>query len=489
MPQNRLDRSRSGRLQPAYDAIVVGSGPNGLAAAITLARAGRSVLVREAQKTIGGGTRTAELTLPGFRHDVCSAIHPLAAGSPFFRTLPLADFGLELVQPPAALAHPLDDDRAAVVERSLESTAAALGADGAAYRRLLRPLVDAWPELGDELLQPVLHVPRRPLGLARFGINALRPARQLAESSFAGDRARALLAGASGHSFLPLERLVSASFGLVLLALAHAVGWPFPRGGSQAIADALAAYLRSLGGEIETGAEVTSLRELPRSRLVLCDVTPRQLVALAGAALPSGYRRRLARWRYGPGVFKLDYALDGPVPWRDPAVASAATVHLGGTLAEIAESERAPWEGRHAERPFVLVAQQSLFDDSRAPAGKHTLWAYCHVPSGSNVDLSERVEAQIERFAPGFRDRILARSVRTTAQLERENANLVGGDISGGASTLNQLLARPTLLAPYATPLPGVFLCSSATPPGGGVHGMCGYLAARAALKKHGAAR
>jgi phytoene dehydrogenase-like protein len=402
--------------------------------------------------------------------------------SPFFRSLELE---LDLIEPPIAVAHPLDDGTAAVVRRLLGETVAGLGADGAAYRRLLEPLVSAWDELEHDLMKPIAHVPRHPLALARFGVSGLRPAKKLAEARFEKQATRALFAGAAAHSFLPLEQPASASFGLVLLVLAHISGWPFPRGGSQAIADALAARLRSLGGEIETGNHISSLRELPSPALVLCDVTPRQLVSLAGDLLPHRYRRRLERWRYGPGTFKLDFALDGPIPWRAPEIAEAGTVHLGGTLEEIADSERAPWEGRHAERPFVLLAQQSLFDDTRAPTGKHTAWAYCHVPNGSTVDMRECVEAQIERFAPGFRDRVLARSSRNTKDLERENGNLVGGDIAGGANTLPQLLARPApRRIPYSTPVPWLYLCSSSTPPGAGVHGMCGHLAAQAALRR-----
>ena len=373
-----------------------------------------------------------------------------------------------------------------LARRSLEETAARLGADADAYRRLLEPLVAGWGELEGELMGPIAHLPRHPLALTRFGLAALRSAKSLAHARFETPPARALFAGAAAHSFLRLEQPASASFGLVLLVLAHVYGWPFPRGGSQAIADALGARLRSLGGEIETGNQISSLRELPNSRLVLCDVTPKQLLGLAGDLLPQRYRRRLEHWRYGPGAFKLDYALDGPIPWRAPEVAEAGTVHVGGSLAEIADSERASWEGRHAERPFVLLAQQSLFDETRAPAGKHTVWAYCHVPNGSTFDMRDRIEGQIERFAPGFRDRILSYSARNTADLERGNPNLVGGDISGGANTLAQLIARPALRRiPYSTPLPGVYLCSASTPPGAGVHGMCGHLAARAALQ-HG---
>jgi phytoene dehydrogenase-like protein len=446
-----------------------------------MAQAGRSVLVLEARDTVGGGVRTAELTLPGFRHDVCSAIHPLAAASPFFESLGLE---LDIVEPPAALAHPLDDGTAVLLRRSIDDTAAQLGPDAESYRRLFTTLSRDWPLLREDLLGPIAHLPKHPLALARFGASGLRSARALALSRFESKEARAVLAGAAAHSFLPLEQSGSASFALVLLTLAHVTGWPFPRGGAQALADALAARLRELGGEIETGAAVTSLRELPPHDVALCNVTPRQLDALAGDLLPTRYRKRLRRWRYGPGVFKLDYALDGPAPWRAAEVAQAGTVHLGGTLAEIADSERAPWNGRHAERPFVLLAQQSLFDDSRAPAGKHTIWAYCHVPNGSTLDMREQVEAQIERFAPGFRDRVLACAGRGPADLERENANLVGGDISGGANSLGQLVARPApRLVPYSTPVRGLYLCSSSTPPGGGVHGMCGHLAARAALR------
>jgi phytoene dehydrogenase-like protein len=440
------------------------------------------VRVVEAQETIGGGTRTAELTLPGFRHDVCSAIHPALLASPFFRSLKL---DLDLIEPPAAVAHPLDDGTAVLARRSLGDTAEQLGADGRAYRRLLEPLLADWETLAGELMGPIPHLPRHPLSLARFGLAALRSAKSLAEARFETQSGRALFAGAAAHSVLALEQPGSASFGLVLLVLAHASGWPFPRGGSQGIADALAARLRSLGGEIETGNRVSSLRELPNSRLVLCDVTPKQLIALAGDRLPHRYQRRLQGWRYGPGAFKLDYALDGPIPWRAPEVAEAGTVHLGGSLAEIAESERAGWEGSHAEQPFVLLAQQSLFDETRAPAGKHTAWAYCHVPNGSTFDMRERIEAQIERYAPGFRDLILGYASRNTTDLERENPNLVGGDIAGGANTLTQLFARPApRRIPYSTPVSGLYICSASTPPGAGVHGMCGHLAAKAALAR-----
>jgi phytoene dehydrogenase-like protein len=427
------------------------------------------VLVLEGQETIGGGARTAELTLPGFRHDVCSAIHPLVPGSPFFRSL---DLELPLVESPAALAHPLDDGSAILVRRSLDDTARGLERDADAYHSLFAGAVAAWPKLQHELLGPIVHLPRHPVSLARFGVTALRSVKGVAESRFQTAGARALFAGTGA---------------LVLLVLAHAEGWPFVRGGSQAIADALAARLRSLGGEIQTSRKVTSLKELPKSDLVLCDVTPRQLLELAGDALPPRYRRRLARFRYGPGIFKLDYALDGPIPWLAPEAAQAATVHLGGSLGELAGSERDAWEGRHSERPFVLLAQHSLFDDTRAPAGKHTVWAYSHVPNGSSFDMRDRIEAQIERFAPGFKNRVLAWSARNTADLERENANLVGGDIGGGANTLGQLIARPALRpVPYSTPITGLYLCSSSTPPGGGVHGMCGHLAAKAALRKLG---
>ncbi len=465
------------------DAIVVGSGPNGLAAAIALARAGVSVRVLEAAETVGGGTRSAELTLPGFVHDVCSAIHPLAVASPFLRTVPLEEHGVEWIWPPAALAHPFDDGTAALLERSPEATGETLGPDGRRYRTLVAPLARDSDGLLDDLLGPA-RVPAHPLALARFGAVAALPAASLARIAFRGLRARGFLAGLAAHSMLPLTRAPSAAFGLVLALLGHAVGWPLARGGSQAIADALASYLRSLGGEIETGRRVASLEELDAARTVLLDVTPRQLVALAGDRLPSGYRARLERYRYGPGVFKLDWALDGPIPWRAEACARAATVHLGATLEEIVASERLPRRGAVAERPYVLLAQQSLFDPTRAPVGQHAAWAYCHVPNGSGIDMTERIESQVERFAPGFRERILARSALGPAELEAHNPNYVGGDINGGAADLRQLFARPVARrSPYTTPLPGVFLCSSSTPPGGGVHGMCGYHAALAALR------
>ena len=465
----------------AYDAIIIGSGPNGLAAAIALARAGRRVLVCEAEQTIGGGARSAELTLPGFTHDVCSAAHPLAAGSPFLRSLPLDQYGLEFIYPPVSLAHPFDDGTAALLERSVEATGETLGVDGMAYRRLMKPLVADWALLAPALLGPP-RLPRHPLALARFGLKALRSARGLAASRFAGERARGFFAGLAAHSFLPLERLATAAFGLVLGITGHAVGWPVARGGSQSIANALAAYLRSLGGEIVTGRRVASIDDLPSARAILCDVTPRQLLRLAGHRLPPNYRRRLERYRYGPAAYKVDWALNEPVPWKAEGCSRAGIVHLGGTLAEISAAESAPWKGEQADKPFVLVAQSSLFDPTRAPAGKHTLWAYCHVPHGSTFDMTERIEKQIERFAPGFRDCVLARGVMPPAALERHNANLVGGDINGGAQDLRQLFARPTRRL-YSTPARGLYLCSSSTPPGGGVHGMCGYFAARAVLR------
>ncbi|HVR72249.1 MAG TPA: NAD(P)/FAD-dependent oxidoreductase, partial [Vicinamibacteria bacterium] len=464
-----------------YDAVVVGAGPNGLAAAVTLAGAGASVLLLEGEATVGGGARTAELTLPGFRHDVCSAIHPLGVGSPFFRGLALGEHGLEWIQPPAALAHPLDDGRALVVRQSLETTADGLGTDGAAWRELFEGPARDWGRLSADLLAPLLRFPRHPLAMLRFALPASRSAVGLARARFSSAGVRALFAGLAAHSILPLERAFTASFGLVLGTTAHAVGWPVARGGSQAIADALASLLRARGGEVLTGARVASLDDLPPARAVLLDLTPRQLLAVAGSRLGGAYRRRLERFRYGPGVFKLDVALDGPVPWAAPECAEAGTVHLGATLEEIAAGEAAVWRGEHPARPFVLIAQQSLFDATRAPAGKHTLWAYCHVPHGSREDMTEPILAQIERFASGVRARVLAVHRRGPAAFEAYNPNYVGGDISGGAQDFDQLFGRPAWRrTPYATPVPGLYICSSSTPPGGGVHGMCGYLAARA---------
>lgn len=467
-----------------YEAVVVGAGPNGLAAAIMLAQAGWSVLLVEANETVGGAARSSELTLPGFIHDLGSSIHPLGIGSPFFRGLPLERYGLRWIHAPLPLAHPLDGGRAAVQHRSLEQTAVGLGVDAGAYRRLMEPLAKYWTPLIDELLRPILHVPRRPLLLARFGLQAIRSARAVADSWFKGDQARALLAGHAGHSMLALEELASASFGLLLGVAGHTVGWPMPAGGAQAITNALAACFIDLGGEIRTGFRVHDLDELPPAKSILLDVTPRQFLRIAGKRLPDGYRRRLEKFRYGMGVFKVDFALDAPIPWVAEACRQAGTVHIGGTFEEVAEAERAVASGQHPERPFVLLAQHSLFDATRAPEGKHTAWAYCHVPLGSTLDMTEAIESQIERFAPGFQDGILSRYISTPTELERQNANLVGGSINGGAMDLPQLLARPTLsLNPYRTPLDGVYLCSSSTPPGAGVHGMCGYWAARAALR------
>lgn len=465
----------------SWDAIVIGSGPNGLAAAIVLARARRSVLLLEAEETVGGGARSAALTLPGFVHDVCSAVHPLAVASPFFRTLPLAAHGLEWVYPPAPLAHPLDDGTAVVLERSIEATGETLGQDAVAYRKLMAPFVTNWERLKTDLLGP-LRWPHHPLVLARFGLRALRPARSLAEDWFVGEPARALFAGLSAHSMLPLEQRPSAAFGLVLGISGHAVGWPIPRGGAQKITDALVSYFRSLGGVIKTDTRVDSLDTLPSAKAILCAVTPRQLLRIAGHRLPTSYRRKLERYRYGVAAYKVDWALDGPIPWAAKVCGRAATVHLGGTLTEISAAERAPWQGTPADQPFVLLTQPSLFDPTRATTGKHTAWAYCHVPNGSTVNMVERIETQIERFAPGFRARVLARSVLPPLELERRNANLIGGDINGGAQDLRQLFVRPTL-RPYTIPTRGLYLCSSSTPPGGGVHGMCGYFAACSALR------
>ena len=472
----------------ARDAIVVGSGPNGLAAAIALAREGRSVLVLEADQAIGGGMRSEELTLPGFVHDVCSTAHPLVLGSPFLSELPLEEHGLELVQPPAPLAHPLDDGSSVVLERSVEATGAALGQDAGSYRGLLGPLVRDAARLLPGILGP-LRPPRHPLSLVRFGLSALRSGNGLARGRFHGERARALLAGCAAHSMLSLRRSPSAAFGLVLALLGHLVGWPVARGGSQRLADALAAHLRSLGGEVEVGRRVRSLDELPPARAVLLDLTPRGVLEVAGHRLPDRYRRALGRFRYGPGIFKLDWALDGPIPWSVPETARAGTVHLGGTLAEIAASEEAVARGRRSERPFVLLVQASLFDSERAPPGRHTAWAYCHMPNGSQADMTAAIETQIERFAPGFGDRVLARSKMGSAEVERRNPNYVGGDINGGRQDLRQLFARPVARpVPYATPVEGLYICSSSTPPGGGVHGMSGFFAAQAALKGLGRA-
>jgi len=463
-------------------AAVIGSGPNGLSAAIVLAQAGVGVSVYEGRETIGGAASTGEVTLPGFRHDLGSSVYPMGAASPFFSSLPLKDFGLRWIEPAAPLAHPLDDGSAVMLEHDLAATAAGLGDDGKAWTSLMRPLVDSWPELCAEILGPVVHWPSHPLLLARFGAAAAWPASVLAKTLFRGERARALFAGIAAHSVLPLESPLSATVGVVLGVAGHATGWPVAAGGAQAISDALAAYLKSLGGRIETGHAVASLAEVAGYDAVLCDVSPRQLLGIAGAELPSSYRQKLEGFRYGPGAFKIDWALSEPIPWTAKDCLRAATVHLGGTLGEIAASERAVWRGGVAGGPYVLVAQPSLFDPGRAPEGKHTAWGYCHVPNGFTGSALEAIEAQMERFAPGFRGCVLARKVWPVAALESWNPNLVGGDLSGGAMTAGQLIFRPTASL-YRTPKQGLYLCSASTPPGGGVHGMCGYHAALAALR------
>lgn len=468
----------------SYDAVVIGAGPNGLAAAITLAEAGQRVVVLEANETAGGGVRSLGLTEPGFVHDFGAAVFPLGLGSPFFKRLPLERYGLRWIHPDVPLAHPLDGGRAALLHRSVEATAAGLGRDGAAYRRLFEPLAAAWPKLAEEILQPLVHLPHHLPALAGFGLRAILPIQTLADLAFHDEPARALWAGSAAHAALPFSAVGGSAFGLVLGALGHRVGWPIPEGGAQAITDALVAHLAALGGEVVTGERVERLDDLPAARAVLADVSPETLLVLAGDRLPDRYRSALEGWQRGPAAFKLDYALDGPIPWANPDCARAATVHLGGTLEEIAASEQAAADGRPDPNPYVLLAQPSLFDPTRAPEGKHTVWAYSHVPLGSTVDVTATIEAQIERFAPGFRDRVIARSVLPPAALERHDANLVGGDIFGGSQDLWQVAARPVLSPnPYETGVPGLYLCSSSTPPGGGVHGMCGYNAAQSALR------
>jgi len=465
-----------------YDAVVVGSGPNGLAAAILLQQNGLSVLLIEGKDTIGGGLRSAELTLPGYLHDVCSAIHPLAAGSPYFQTLPLAAHGLEYIYPEVSAAHPFDSGKAAVLKQSITDTAALLGDDRQAYIDLVQPIVNDWPSIAADVLGP-LHFPKHPVAMAKFGLTALSSAASVA-NRFKTEEAKGLFAGMGAHSMQPLNKLSTAAIALVLMANAHLKGWPLPKGGSQQIANALASHFISLGGKIETNTYIKSLEQLPSSNAVLFDLGPKQLLQIAGHKFSNIYKWQLERYRYGMGVFKVDWALDGPIPWTTGECRQAGTVHIGNTLAEIAANEQLVWDGGNPDKPFVLLAQQSLFDASRAPAGKHTAWAYCHVPNGSTIDMTAAIERQVERFAPGFRDLILARYVMNTAQMEEYNPNYIGGDIGGGVIDLGQLFTRPALRwSPYKTSARGIYICSASTPPGGGVHGMCGYYAAKRVLR------
>jgi phytoene dehydrogenase-like protein len=465
-----------------YDAIVVGSGPNGLAAAILLQQNGLSVLLIEGKDKIGGGLRTGELTLPGFKHDICSAIHPLAVGSPFLQTLPLEQYGLEYIYPEISAAHPFDDGSAAILKKSIAETAASLGIDEHAYAKLMQPIAKDWPLIAPDILGP-LHLPQHPLKMAKFGLTALPPVTVLAEK-FKTTQAKGLLAGMAAHSIQPLNNLTTSAIAMVLMAAAHTKGWPLPKGGSVKIAEAMAAYFIALGGKIQTNTYVSSLEQLPSAHAVLFDVTPVQLLEIAGHRFSPVYKWQLERYRYGMGVFKMDWALDGPIPFTNQACRNAGTVHLGGTLAEITLSEQQTWNGHYPENPFVLLAEQSLFDATRAPQGKHTAWAYCHVPNGSVVDMTATIEQQVERFAPGFKDRIIGRSSMNTDQMQQYNPNYIGGDINGGVINITQLFTRPALRwSPYKTSAKGLYICSSSTPPGGGVHGMCGYWAAKKALK------
>lgn len=468
-----------------YDAVVIGSGPNGLAAAIELARNGYAVKVFEAADTIGGGTRTKELTLPGFHHDVCSAIHPMAAASPFLKSLPLEEHGLRWIHPPCPLAHPLDDEPAAVLYPSFTKTIEELYKDGPAYQKLFEPFVQNWDALAPQLLGPLSLLPKTPVLMARFGLKALQSAGRLAQSTFSTERAKALFAGLAAHSVLPLDAVSTSAVAMVFCAVAHNIGWPFPRGGSHAITKAMASYFESLGGDIETEAPIASLEELPESKTVFFNTTPAQILQIAGKQLPPDYVKKLGKYRYGAGVFKIDLALNGPIPWSDPECAKAGTVHVGGTFEEIRASEACLKKDTHPEKPYVLVAQQSLFDDSRAPEGKHTCWAYCHVPNGSTKDMTDPILSQIERFAPGFRDLIIGQHTMNTQAMESYNANYIGGDINGGRQDITQLFTRPAgLFDPYHIPGTNLYISSSSTPPGGGVHGMGGYHAAQSALKK-----
>lgn len=465
-----------------YDAVVVGSGPNGLAAAITLQQAGLSVLTIEGRDTIGGGTRSAELTLPGFVHDVCSAIHPMAVLSPFFTTLPLAEHGLEYIYPPVAAAHPFDDGTCAYLTKSVEETAQSLNEDASNYRSLIEPLLQLWPNMYNDILGP-LRFPKHPLALARFGLPALLPATRLA-NKFYNKQARGLLAGMAAHSIQPLSNIATSAIGLVLSIAGHVKGWPLAKGGSVSLANALASYFLSIGGKIETGLYITSLKQLPSAKAVLFDITPRQLLQIAGHTFSPLYKWQLQRYRYGMGVFKVDWALDGPTPFTAPKVRQAGTVHIGNTLEEIVKGELSTSRGIVAKQPFVLFAQPTVFDTTRAPQGKHIAWAYCHVPNGYDGDMTDIIENQVERFAPGFKQRIIGRHTMNTAQMEDYNANYIGGDINGGIIDIKQLYTRPALrLSPYRTSAKGLYICSSSTPPGGGVHGMCGYHAAKRALK------
>jgi len=468
-----------------FDAVVVGSGPNGLAAAIALQQQGLSVKILEAKSTPGGGMRSMALTLPGFVHDVCSAVHPLGVYSPFFKTLPLQDHGLEWIYPELSLAHPFADGKAAILTNSIAETAASLAGDEAAYCRFMEPLVKNWDKIGPGLLGPFT-LPGNPFALAQFGLNAISSATGLVNRKFKQQYAKGLFAGMAAHSIRPLEYSLTSAIGLVLTVVGHKIGWPFPKGGTQNLANALVSYFKSIGGKIETNHEVKSLAELQFARIKLFDITPHQLLNIAGLDFPAVYRRQLQNYRYGPGIFKIDYALHEPIPFKAAVCNRAGTVHLGGTIEEIAAAERSTWKGQVATNPFILLSQHSLFDPTRAPQGKHTGWAYCHAPAGSTADMTEAMENQIEKFAPGFRDVVMERHTMHSGDMQAYNANYIGGDITGGVTDITQLFTRPAIrISPYTTPLPDVYICSSSTPPGAGVHGMCGYHAAKKAIKTH----